>query len=74
MKIGTQESQEGKQFLNAQSWAVYSGVAAEERGRMCMDAVDEHLYSKYGIHLLWPAYSKPNDDIGYVTRVYKGIK
>ncbi len=73
-KIGTQESEEGKLFLNAQSWAVYSGVVSEQRGKMCMDAVNEHLYSKYGIHLLWPAYSKPNDDIGYVTRVYKGLK
>ena len=73
-KIGTQESKEGKLFLNAQSWAVYSGVASKERGKMCMDVVNEHLYSKYGIHLLWPAYSKPNDDIGYVTRVYKGVK
>jgi N,N'-diacetylchitobiose phosphorylase len=23
---------------------------------------------------VWPAFSKPDDDIGYVTRVYKGIK
>lgn len=73
-KIGTNESEEGKLFLNAQSWAVYSGVASPERAEKCMDAVDKHLYSDYGIHLLWPAFSKPNDDIGYVTRVYKGIK
>jgi len=39
-----------------------------------MDAVYKHLFSRYGIHLLWPAFSSPNDDIGYVTRVYKGIK
>ncbi len=39
-----------------------------------MDAVDRHLYSEYGIHLLWPAFSQPNDEIGFVTRVYKGIK
>ena len=39
-----------------------------------MDAVDQYLYSDYGIHLLWPAFSEPDDDIGYVTRVYKGIK
>jgi len=74
IKIGTSKSEEGKIFLNAQSWAVYSGVASLERGKKCMDAVDQYLYSKYGIHLLWPAYSKPDDDIGYVTRVYKGIK
>ena len=73
-KIGSNESEEGKLFLNAQSWAVYSGVASEDKGKICMDAVNEHLFSKYGIHLLWPAYSKPDDDIGYVTRVYKGVK
>ncbi len=74
IKIGTKESEEGKIFLNAQSWAVYSGVASKERAEKCMDAVDKHLYSKYGLHLVLPAYSKPDDDIGYITRVYKGIK
>lgn len=73
-KIGTQTSNEGKLFLNSQSWAVYSGVASAERGRICMDAVDRYLYSKYGLHLVWPAYSQPDDEIGYITRVYKGIK
>ncbi|MDZ7342784.1 MAG: GH116 family glycosyl hydrolase, partial [candidate division KSB1 bacterium] len=73
-KIGTQASKEGKLFLNSQSWAVYSGVASAERGRKCMDAVDKHLYSEYGLHLVWPAYSQPDDEIGYITRVYKGIK
>ncbi|MCB0730391.1 MAG: N,N'-diacetylchitobiose phosphorylase, partial [Ignavibacteriae bacterium] len=72
--IGTNETEEGKVFLNAQSWSVYSGVASEERAIKAMDAVDQYLYSKYGLHLLWPAYGKPNDEIGYVTRVYKGIK
>jgi N,N'-diacetylchitobiose phosphorylase len=73
-KIGTNESEEGKVFLNAQSWAVLSGVASESRSVRAMDAVNEYLYSKYGLHLLWPAFSSPNDEIGYVTRVYKGIK
>lgn len=73
-KIGTAKNDEGKIFLNAQTWAVYSGVASEERGRKCMDKVDEHLFSDYGLHLLWPSYGEPDDDIGYVTRVYKGIK
>jgi N,N'-diacetylchitobiose phosphorylase len=74
IKIGTKESKEGKIFLNAQSWAVYSGAASNERAVKCMDAVDKYLYSKYGLHLVLPAYSKPDDDIGYITRVYKGIK
>jgi len=73
-KIGTHETEEGKIFLNAQTWAVLSGVASKDRAITSMDAVDKYLYSEYGLHLLSPAYSKPNDDIGYVTRVYKGIK
>jgi len=73
-EIGTHKDEEGKLFMNAQTWAVYSGVASGERALQCMDAVDEHLFSEYGLHLLWPAYSSPDDDIGYVTRVYRGIK
>jgi N,N'-diacetylchitobiose phosphorylase len=73
-KIGSHENKEGKIFLESNSLAVLSEAASPERGRQCMDSVDKHLYSKYGIHLLWPAFSKPDDDIGYVTRVYKGIK
>ncbi len=73
-KIGTRTSLEGKLFLNAQSWAVYSGVASQERGELAMDKVHEHLASPYGLHLFWPAYSEPDDTIGYVTRVYKGVK
>lgn len=73
-KIGSRESDEGKLFLNAQSWAVYSGVASGDRAVRAMDAVYKYLFSKYGIHLLWPAYSRPDDEIGFITRVYKGIK
>jgi len=39
-----------------------------------MNAVHKYLASPYGLHLVWPSYSEPNDDIGYLTRVYKGIK
>jgi N,N'-diacetylchitobiose phosphorylase len=39
-----------------------------------MDSVHKHLFSMYGIHLVWPSFTQPDDDIGYVTRVYRGIK
>ena len=73
-KIGTHANEEGKIHLESNALAVLSGAAAEERGRTCMDSVHQYLYSDWGLHLLWPAYSKPNDDIGFVTRVYPGIK
>jgi N,N'-diacetylchitobiose phosphorylase len=74
VRIGTRASEEGKIFIESNTWAVVSEAASAERGRSSMDAVDRHLYSQYGIHLLWPAFSRPDDDIGFVTRVYKGIK
>lgn len=74
IRIGTRESEEGKIFLESNSWAVLSGAASAERGEKCMDAVHKYLASPYGIHLCWPSFSRPNDDIGYLTRVYKGIK
>ncbi len=74
LKIGSAENEEGKVFLESNSLAVVSEAASAEHGRQCMDAVDQYLYSPYGIHLVWPSFSKPDDDIGYVTRVYKGIK
>jgi N,N'-diacetylchitobiose phosphorylase len=74
IKIGVKANEEGKIFLESNSWAAYSEAAAPERARSAMDAVHTHLASPYGIHLTWPTYTKPNDDIGYITRVYRGIK
>ena len=73
-KIGTHTNEEGKVHLESNSLAVLSGAASKERGLACMDSVDKYLASEWGIHLVWPAYSKPNNDIGFVTRVYKGVK
>jgi N,N'-diacetylchitobiose phosphorylase len=74
LKIGTQDSEEGRVFIESNTWAVVSDAASPERALAAMDAVDRHLYSEFGLHLLWPAFSKPNDDIGFMGRVYRGIK
>lgn len=73
-KIGTHADEEGRVHMESNTWAVLSGVAGEEHGKACMDAVDEYLYTPYGLMLVAPAYSKPDDDIGFVTRVYRGVK
>lgn len=73
-KVGTDSQAEGKVHLESNTWAVVSGAASEERGRKAMDSVDEYLYSDYGLHLNAPSFATPNDDIGFVTRVYQGVK
>lgn len=74
VKIGTSEDKEGKVHLESNSWAVISGVAQGDHAEKAMDAIDGYLYSDWGIHLNAPSYGSPNDDIGFITRVYKGIK
>ncbi|MEC9491040.1 MAG: hypothetical protein UMU04_08810, partial [Halanaerobiales bacterium] len=73
-KIGSKENKEGKVHLESNTWAVISNVAARERAVKAMDSVDEYLYSEYGLHLNAPSYTEPDDEIGFVTRVYPGIK
>lgn len=72
--IGTDADEEGKVHLESNSWAVLSGAASQERGVAAMDSVKKWLFTPYGIMLNAPAYSKPDDEIGFVTRVYKGLK
>lgn len=73
-KIGTSEDKEGKIHLESNAWAVLSGLSSKEKGRKAMDSVDEYLYTPYGIMLNAPSYTVPDDDIGFITRVYPGLK
>ena len=73
-KIGTQADTEGRVHMESNTWAVLSGVADPEQGELAMDAVDEYLYTPYGLMLNAPCFTVPDDDIGFVTRVYPGLK
>lgn len=73
-KIGTHTDEEGKVYLESNTWAVLSGAAQGERAVKAMDAVDQYLYTDYGIRLNAPSYTRPDDAIGFITRVYPGVK
>ncbi|HLS04115.1 MAG TPA: hypothetical protein VK030_05080 [Actinomycetales bacterium] len=72
--IGSDANREGKIFLEHQAWPVIAGITSQERGETSMDAVNELLGSPYGSHLNWPAFTQVDDTVGFVTRVYPGIK
>lgn len=74
VKVGSAQNEEGKIFLEHQAWPVIAGITSEERGKRSMDSVRELLGSEYGSHLNWPAFTKIDDTVGFVTRVYPGIK
>ena len=72
--IGSHEAAEGKVHMESNTWAVVSGTADREQGIRCMDAVDEWLYTPYGLMLNAPSFTKRDDSIGFITRVYPGVK
>ena len=73
-KIGTQQDAEGRVHMESNTWAVLSGAATRDQGISAMDSVDEYLYTPYGLMLNAPSYTKPDEGIGFVTRVYPGLK
>ncbi|WP_099331910.1 GH36-type glycosyl hydrolase domain-containing protein [Actinomyces minihominis] len=74
VKIGTSEAKEGKIFLEHQAWPIIAGIASQEHGEQAMDSVRELLGSEFGSHLNWPAFTEVDDSVGFVTRVYPGVK
>ena len=72
--IGSHLASEGKVHMESNTWAVVSGAATRDQAIRCMDAVDSWLYTPYGLMLNAPSFVTINDQIGFVTRVYPGIK
>lgn len=72
--IGSHASREGKIYMNAQSWAVMSGIAPPERARQALASAWEHLMTPKGPQILWPAYRAIDPTIGLITRCVPGKK
>lgn len=72
--IGGHECQEGRIYLNAQTWSVISGSASAEQGNKSLEAVEKYLLKDFGPLLLAPAYSKPDPLIGYLSRYAAGTR
>ena len=73
-KLGSQESEECKIFLNAQTWAVVSGYDKTEKSRLAMDSLKKYLATEHGIVLNYPAYRKEDIEIGAITSFPTGLK
>lgn len=64
--FGTVRDQEGKLFLNAQTWALMAGVARGERYEKCVKAI-ESLNTACGPLLLAPEFSDWNPRWGRIS-------
>ncbi len=72
--IGTKENKEGRIHLESNAWAVLSGAADPIKSEKALASIRKHLSTPYGIRLNAPSYTEADDDIGFVTRVYPGLK
>lgn len=71
-RIGSSENEEGKIFMNTQSWSVLSGVADEERGAKAMDAVDRLIETDLGFMICAPGFSKYDPRVGRMSNSMPG--
>ena len=72
-RIYSTDMEEGKIYLNTQSWAVISDVSPEERHEKMLKAVDENLLTDYGYLLSYPTYHHFDEEIGRITAMEPGI-
>ena len=72
--IGSRNNEEGRIFLESNTWAVISGIAPEDRARMTMDSVHKLLNTPRGPQLVWPAYRHVDPGVGLATRCVPGKK
>ncbi|MBN1409213.1 MAG: hypothetical protein JW969_00115 [Spirochaetales bacterium] len=64
--FGTSKDEEGRIYLNAQTWAVISDITSGERKEACFKAIDL-LDTDCGPVLLWPPFSGWNDRVGRLS-------
>jgi cellobiose phosphorylase len=71
-RIGSKDCKEGQIYLNPQSWAVLSGVADEERARLCMSKIDEILETDLGYRICYPPYAQYDPRVGRMSNSMPG--
>ncbi|PPR06073.1 hypothetical protein CVT26_005279 [Gymnopilus dilepis] len=71
--FGVRTDDEGKIYLNPQSFAILSGAASKEQTEKMVRSVEEHLEGPFGVEMLGPAYTHMREDIGRLTQKYPGV-
>lgn len=72
--VGSSINNQGKIYINAQTWAVISGYAAHEKGVAALNSVKDILNTENGIKLSWPSYIRYESEKGGVTTYPPGAK
>ncbi|PKG85889.1 NdvB protein [Colwellia sp. 75C3] len=71
--FGTNKDEEGKIFLNPQSWAMLSGAANEHQQLGMIKAISKQLTTPQGVMMLAPSYTRMVEDIGRISQKHPGV-
>ena len=74
-KIGSDENEEGKIFIESQGWCTMAGIGLEEG--LCdkaLDSVKERMECEHGIVLNNPAYTHYHVEMGEISSYPEGYK
>jgi len=74
MKFGSKENDEGKIWLNPQTWAILSGHATGKRAEKLLNIIRKKLFTEYGFLILDPPYVKTDHKIIKAVLFNKGMK
>ncbi len=71
--IGSADNEQGKIYLNTQSWAMLSDTVPQERLDIMLESIKNNLFTPYGYSLLTPTYTKGLiDNIGKISGLEPG--
>jgi cellobionic acid phosphorylase len=70
--FGISRDDEGRMYLNPQSWALLSGCADEKQQKRMLKSVAQHLQTPFGNMILAPSYTKMDERIGRLTQKHMG--
>ncbi len=74
-KVGSDENEEGKIFIESQGFCTMAGIGLEDgRARTALDSVKERLDCEYGIVLNNPAFTKYIIEYGEISTYPAGYK
>lgn len=71
--VGSSRNREAQIFIEAQTWALISGVAEESRVETILEACDRRLLTDQGYVLLSPTFRAQDDRIGRISCMEPGI-
>ncbi|MGC4069960.1 MAG: glycosyl transferase [Polyangiaceae bacterium] len=74
-KVGSNECEEGKIFIEPQGYCIMAGIGAKTgEAKKALDAVEERLATPYGIVLQNPAYQRYYVELGEISSYPPGYK